>query len=239
MKRIISVLISSVLLFWCVLPAGATHISNELSLTDEITFETVTLGDNAMTVPVIIEDVNSGTRSANSIGMRAQQATYYIPVTEEGQEYNEKYIASAYSGTATYSKPDPNQYFTVTTYIRFTMYPEDSIPDVYVSIDNVAITRTQEPTAIEWDILGIETPKVQVSQRGVSKEGGISSYLAQVTDFMTVQWGLTGVNTPSDWVPVLCQSYSDVCITNAVFEFYITYSTTGRRLCRVTHPLPT
>lgn len=189
------------------------------------------------TVPVIIEDTNSGSYSVNSIGMGTEQMTYYIPVTEEGQIYNEKYVESTNSGVATDSRPDPHKYFTITTYIRYTMYPAGSTPDVYVSIDNVAITRTQEPSSMEWDVLGVGTPKVKVSQRGVSENGGIGSFLSQVTDYMTVQWGLTGVNTPSSWVPVLCDSYSDQCFTNAVFKFDITYSTMGKVSCEFVHSL--
>ena len=222
MKRVISVLLSSALLFCLVFPASAAHIYNEASLADEITFKTVKLGDKTMTVPVIIEDTNSGSYSVNSIGMGTEQMTYYIPVTEEGQIYNEKYVESTNSGVATDSRPDPHKYFTITTYIRYTMYPAGSTPDVYVSIDNVAITRTQEPSSMEWDVLGVGTPKVKVSQRGVSENGGIGSFLSQVTDYMTVHWGLTGVNTPSRCVPVLCDSYSDQCFTNAVFQFDIT-----------------
>lgn len=173
---------------------------------------------------MIIPKRNRGKQSATKDSTKARKQEMYV-------------TNSSTSGVATDSRPDPNKYFTVTTYIRYTMYAAGSTPDVYVNIDNVAITRTQEPAAVEWDILGVGTPKVQVSQRGVSEDGGIGSYLAQVTNYMTVQWGLTGVNTPSSWVPVLCNSYSDVCITNAAFKFDITYSTKGKVSCEFIHTL--
>lgn len=238
MKRIYSGLLATALCLCSILPTQAAALGQETSTSNDVTFETVVLDGKAITVPVILEETNIETYAVNGAEMGTQQATYYIPVTEEGQAYNEMYVANSNtSGVSTDSRPDPNKYFTITTYIRYTMYSTDVAPDAYVSIDNVAITRTQEPTAIEWDILGVGTPKVQVSQRGVSEGGGIGSYLAQVTDYMTIQWGLSGVNTPSNWVPVLCNSYSNVCITNAVFRFDITYSTIGKVSCEFVHTL--
>ena len=56
MKKIFSVLLAATLLLCCILPASAVSASEGDSLRGEITFETVTLGGKAMTIPVLVQD---------------------------------------------------------------------------------------------------------------------------------------------------------------------------------------
>lgn len=243
MKKIFSVLLAATLLLCCILPASAVSASEGDSLRGEITFETVTLGGKAMTIPVLVQDRVYGAYSTGGSQMGEQEVTYYIPVTPDAQVYNENYVQSAMaassSGTATDTFPDPHNYFQVTTYIPYTLYPseDNTIKDYLISIDNVAITKGKEPPDIEWDILGIGTPEVRVVQAGVVESGGILDSMNQVMDYTTVQWGTRGINTPSNWVPVMTGSYSDYYRGLAMFRFDITYSTMGTVTCECNHVL--
>lgn len=118
------------------------------------------------------------------------------------------------------------------------MYPKGSTPDYYVTIDNVAITKESEPPSVEWDILGIETPEVRVVLAGLAEgQEVLGQTLSQDTGFQTIQWGTAGINTPSDWVPIICGTYSTWYHGFADFTFDITYSTMGTVPCRIFHEL--
>lgn len=243
MKKIIPLLLTTAMLLCCSLSASAIALSDEPSPTNEVEFETVIFGGKAMTVPVFTQEESYKTSVANGNLVKNQKVTCYIPVTAEGQAYNENYVQSVMSarssGTETDSYPDPHNYFLITTYIRYTMYPSEdgSVSDYLVSIDNVAITKESEPPDVEWDILGIGTPKVRVVNTGATEHGNVSAALGQILDYTTIHWGEAGLDTPSDWVPVISGDYSDMYRGLATFRFDITYSTMGKVPCEFEHVL--
>lgn len=123
----------------------------------------------------------------NETQMCTQVVTYYIPVTEEGKEYNRAYIKSVQSsnsvyggsGTSIIEKPDSNNYFVATTYVYYTL-SDDSVgeSDFYIGINSVAIARNRNPEGSGGYLLGIGTPSVYVRQWGAT-QGEEERYLTK------------------------------------------------------------
>lgn len=96
MKKIFSILLTTVILLYCNLPASAVALSNESPTTDKIlTFETITLGDDVLTIPAFVENHTSTMYSTSGLQAGEKKITYYVPATEEGRLYNEGYVQSA------------------------------------------------------------------------------------------------------------------------------------------------
>lgn len=244
MKRFISLPLIFLFIFCSALPANATTQNTEIQPTGEIMFTAVTLGDKKMTVPVVVNNSSlqgPSSKSSSSFQSSMQEATYYIPVTEDAQEYNEQYVSktlkSRRSRVTTDTFPDPHQYFTITSYIRYTLYPsaDGKVSDFLVSMDNVAITKGADPAGMEWDILSVGTPSARINLTGYSEQSGQPTLNQEV--YRNVPWGLTGIDTPSSWQPVVSGTYSNGYRGLVQYEIEIFYSTTGRQICSFTHTL--
>ena len=130
-------------MFATVIPntAFAQDSSNQVP-SEQVEFADIYIGDELITVPVVIESEIAGKTARSGVQYEdtIASATYYIPVTEEGKAYNEEYVSGARArGTATDTYLDPRKYLTATSIIRYTM----SSNDEYVLINNVAITKNR------------------------------------------------------------------------------------------------
>lgn len=215
--------------------AFAQDTSNQVP-SEQVEFADIYIGDELVTVPVVIETETTGKTARSGVQYEdtTESATYYIPVTEEGKEYNEEYVSSAKArGTATDTYLDPRKYLTATSIIRYTM-SNDGVYD-YVLINNVAITQNRNPESSSAGgyLYGIGTPTARIVCAGPSKN---SMGYTQVVDSQNVPWGTTGVNTPSSWVPVMSGTYTTEYRGLVQYSFNLIYSD-GTVSCAFTHTL--
>ena len=103
MRRIISLLLSIALILAVPMTVNAASPSMELF------FSQITMGDRNVVVPVVSKEIS--TFSTDS-GRATKQLTFYLPVTEEGFEYNEQFVKKArnFSGETTDTNIDPKMY---------------------------------------------------------------------------------------------------------------------------------
>lgn len=142
--------------------AFAQDSSNQVP-SEQVEFADIYIGDELITVPVVIESEIAGKTARSGVQYEdtIESATYYIPVTEEGKAYNEEYVSGARArGTATDTYLDPRKYLTATSIIRYTM----SSNDEYVLINNVAITKNRNPESSSSGgyLYGIGTPNARI-----------------------------------------------------------------------------
>lgn len=247
MKRISSILLAIMWSLYCTVPVFASDSGSTDAPEGELIFETITMGNEAMVIPVVIETTEPQTRMARSGETYqdvTQTATYYIPVTDDDIVYNENYVqmtqAARFSGTGTDQHPDPKHYVTMTSSIKYTLYNslDGKTPDSLIGIDQVSITRSQDPVGLDWDILGNTNPSVEIKQIGLTDRGGGNGTGVhdQVVKHSNISWGSTGVKTPSNWLPIMLPDfygvYAFVCSATYSVVFY--YSD-GSRTCEFTH----
>lgn len=233
MRRIISLLLSIALILAVPMTVNAASPSMELS------FSQITMGDRNVVVPVVSKEIS--TFSTDS-GRATKQLTFYLPVTEEGFEYNEQFVKKArnFSGETTDTNIDPKMYMGVTTYIRYTISGAVSdnvwVDDFMVLIDNVAITKDKSPDSNY--LIGISSPSAYVECSGYDVVGG-STTTGQATN-LSLNWGTAGVDTPSNWRPVVRGAYSNGCWAHAIFSCNLVYKVGGgveEVACRFQHIL--
>ena len=244
MRKFVSLLLAALFFVGCMPIGNATEYPNDVD--EELMLETVVLDGKTIVIPAVVQHTEIGMNTYSAFdaetALVAEQITYYIPLTEEDQEYNREYVeyvrAAGSSGSSTITQSDPKRYFKVTSTIQFTTYPsaDGRTPDFLVSIDNVALTRTNDPIGTEWDILDVDDPSVRILQIGYSEDPNHNT-MDQEVQYDSVEWGSQGVDTPSDWYPVVCGSYSDGYRGLAQWAFDITYSAGGKQTCRITHTL--
>lgn len=248
MKRFYSVFLA-LAMFWslCYSPLAFASAPAVNASDRELSFATITLGDETMIIPVIVETSKQQmriTRSGGTYQDAVQTATYYIPATEEGIAYNNNYVQAArFTGTSTDQEPDPKHYFTMTSTISFTLY--DSLDgknkDSLLGLNKASITRSQEPIGIGWDILGVSTLTIDVVQVGMTDRGhgtitGNGTYTSnQVKTYQNVSWGNTGVNVPSDWYPVMIRNYGTTGYDCSARYTMLFYYSDGNKECVFTH----
>ena len=85
----------ALLMFATVIPntAFAQDSSNQFP-SEQVEFADIYIGDELITVPVVIESEIAGKTARSGVQYEdtIESATYYIPVTEEGKVYNEEYV---------------------------------------------------------------------------------------------------------------------------------------------------
>ena len=172
-----------------------------------------------------------------------ETAQYFLPVTEEGKEYNNSYIDSImqnsrYSGVSSDSYPDPKNYLLITTYVRYTIsggyFDNTWIGDYLILIDNVAITKYPDNILQGGMMVGASNPTARIVCRGYTPEAGGAGMSQETT--CQVGWGTQGVNTPSSWTPVIRGEYSDGYRGFAEFDFILIFDTEVVE-CSFTHTL--
>lgn len=238
MKRFCSVFLA-LAMFWSLCCSSLAFASAPAANTPdrELSFTTITMGDDAMVIPVIVETSKQQMRVARSGGTyqdAVQAATYYIPATEEGIAYNNNYVQTArFTDTATYPSPDPKHYITMTSHINFSLYDslDGTVKDSLLGINRVWLTRSQDPPGLDWDILGVKNPTIEVTQIGLTDRGhgviGGNGTLTsdQTKTYQNVSWGEPGVSVPSDWLPVMAQNFGTfVCTCSAKYSIIFQYS---------------
>ena len=189
----------ALLMFATVIPntAFAQDSSNQFP-SEQVEFADIYIGDELITVPVVIESEIAGKTARSGVQYEdtIESATYYIPVTEEGKAYNEEYVSGARArGTATDTYLDPRKYLTATSIIRYTM----SSNDEYVLINNVAITKNRNPESSSYWRIFIWYRNTDVLELCALVLQKIAGEYEQVVDSQSVPWGTTGVSTPSWW----------------------------------------
>lgn len=219
MKRFYSVFLAFAM-FWssCCLSLAFASAPAVNAPDRELSFTTITMGDDAMVIPVIVETSKQQMRYTRSGGIyqdAAQAATYYIPVTEEGMAYNEAYIQAAQSAQleGSIENFDPKHYYKIKSTICYTLYNslDGAEPDSLVGMDMVSITRSQDPVGLDWDILGIKISSISIGQNGLTDRGhGIISgngtwVYNQIKTYENISWGTdtVSVSVPSNWYPVM------------------------------------
>lgn len=239
-KSSISMMLLISVLLNCVIHTYAADLDTEHNVDDEIILESIMMGEEIVTIPAIVhntERIAYMKEGGNETRMCTREVTHYIPVTEEGKNYNKTYIESVQSsnsvyggnGTSIIEKPDSNNYFKATTYVNYTLY-DDSVggSDFYIGINSVAITRNRNPEGSGGYLLGIETPSVYVRQWGAALGGG-ETFSQEMT--ATLIWGTEGKSVPSSWRPVARGPY---CYCWGEFTFSLIYST-GTVNCSITN----
>lgn len=248
MKRFYSISLA-LAMFWslCCSPLAFASAPAVNAPDRELSFATITMGDEAMVIPVIVETSKQQmrvTRSGGTYQDAVQTATYYIPATEEGIAYNNNYVQAArFTVEATDQELDPKHYITMTSTIRFTMYDslDGTAKDSLLGLDNVSITRTKDPIGLDWDILGVGNPTIEIKQVGMTDRGhgiimGDGTWTGdQIKTYQNVSWGSPGVNVPSDWYPVMVRNYGTTgYFCNATYTIMFQYSD-GNQPCEFTH----
>lgn len=211
----------------------------------ELSFTTITMGDDAMVIPVIVETSKQQMRYTRSGGIyqdAAQAVTYYIPVTEEGIAYNNNYVqATRFTGTTADQEPDPKNYLTMTSTISFTLY--DSLDgknkSSLLGLNNASITWSREPTGLGWEgvsPLTIDVVQVGMTDRGHGTITGNGTYTYnQVKTYQNVPWRSASVNVPSDWYPVMIRNYGTTGYDCSVMYTMMFHYSNGNEKCEFKH----
>mgnify|MGYP000523674681 CR=1 FL=1 len=86
-------------MFATVIPntAFAQDSSNQVP-SEQVEFADIYIGDELITVPVVIESEIAGKTARSGVQYEdtIESATYYIPVTEEGKVYNDEFQRKAF-----------------------------------------------------------------------------------------------------------------------------------------------
>lgn len=233
-----------ILLASFVMPVYAAQDTEEQK--GQLVWETITIGDETITIPTAIKRTNNTVMTRNSIQAACEEAvTYYIPVTEEGREYNNNLrYASRSLGEATDTFPDPKHYMVATSHIRYTISSgtlDVYLPDLFVRIDNVAITKDKEPESsssggILWGIGNPTADKITCVGARPNGSQYIPGTMNQEVYNVAMTWGTGGVNTPSSWVPVISGQYSSYYRGLVQYSYRLVYNT-GEVNCSFTHTL--
>lgn len=220
------------------------YATTEAELSKTLLFEEVKIGSESFLVPVVVSTEKQVVATRSGAKSECTEiAQYYLPVTEEGKEYNNSFVSSAMrnprsSGVSSDSYPDPKNYLQITTYIRYTIsggyFDSTWISDYMVLIDNVAITKYPDNILDGGMMVGASNPTVRIVCRGYTLEPGGAGMDQDTT--CQAGWGTQGVNTPSSWVPVIRGEYSDGYIGFAAFDFTLIYDTEVVE-CSFTHTL--
>jgi len=227
-KSIIWLLCAACVLFTSTVPAFAVS-NNSVNLDDsnsELTLETIQGRDGPMTIPVVVVTIPLQTYTTYALDDSCeyeQEVTYFVPATEDAVDYNETLVQQlriSGPGTVIESSLDKNQYITITTTIKYTIFPDskNNVSDYMISMNSVAIDRDKDPEGYDGYLLGIGTPSVRIVQRGYSE---YEPYYCEQEITKSVNWGPKGVSIPSDWRPILTTSYSGVY--NCFADFRVTF----------------
>lgn len=250
MKRISSLLLAILWPLCCIIPVFAADPAPSNIPEGELTFETITLGDKTMEIPVFVKTVEqpSLSRSGGSGTKMEETATYCIPMTDEGIEYNEAYVQAARSARLSDITQgfDFKHYFVLQSKIEFTLYDslDGEFKDSLLGMDTVTITRSQDPAGLDLDILGAQNPCVVIKQFGTTDRGhgiimgnGTLTYDQEITydnDKLVMHWG-EAVDVPTEWFPVIIQNYGTSGYTCSATYTFVFYYSDGIEPCGFTH----
>ncbi|WP_297200747.1 hypothetical protein [uncultured Flavonifractor sp.] len=247
MKKIMCTLIAVVIInISCVPPAFA--LENDQKTQEKFAFDTVIIDNETITVPTITRSVKKpiATRSG-SLTCYKDSVTYYLPVTEEAQAYNEELVRN--SGELTQTKPefDPQGYMIATSHITYVIsegtIDGQSASDLYILITNVALTKDKDPESIVHGgyLLGISNPVATkiICTGARPTDDFIPGTFDQEVYNVTMNWSETGISTPSSWVPVISDKYSDMFDGYASYSYSLIYDKIGTVSCTISHEIHT
>lgn len=214
--KVFSLLCTVCILLTSIVPVNATSFEyyDENHPVSELKLETISGRNDNITVPVVVKTVplSLNTAYAADGGCEYEQAsTYYIPASEDDEDYNEEFVQkmrSASPGVVTDTMLDKNRYVSVTITIRYTVYPslDNKYEDRMVGMNSVAITRDKNPEpSSSGYFVGIGSgPKARIVQTGYSEYE--PNYAIQETN-KVLEWGPRGYSIPRDWVPIITTKY--------------------------------
>lgn len=245
MKKVMCTLIAVALInIFCVPPAFA--LENNQGNQEKFSFGTVIINNETITVPTITRSVKKpiATRSG-SLTYYKDSMTYYLPVTKEAQAYNEELIRN--SGELTQTKPefDPQGYMIATSHITYVLsegaIDGQSANDLYILITNVALTRDKDPESILHGgyLLGISNPvatKIICTGARPASDFIPGTFDQEVYD-VDMNWSEKGISTPSNWVPVISDKYSDMFDGYASYSYSLIYDKIGTVSCTLSHEI--
>lgn len=237
MKRIYSFLLALWLLTICAIPASASLYEND-TIEGKVDFETVILGGEEITVPIIIQDMNLiGSyclQEDDSEQTYGQTIIYCIPATAEALENNEALVQSydpEISRPATLGFPFLNGYLWISTTIYYSYRPPQKAPytpnDYNYRLEGVEINRDKDPGGVGTPIWGIDgNPVVSVHLRGGQEFGGPM----EQENTYTLNWGKKK-DISADFNMVV---RSNISSGYAEFLCYI-INESGRKECKCPH----
>lgn len=214
--KVFSLLCTVFMLLTSIVPVNATSFEfyDENYPVSELKLETISGRNDDITVPVVVKTVPLSlytAYAANGGCEYEQTSTYYIPATEDGENYNEEFVQkvrSASPGTVSDTMLDKNRYVSVTITIRYTVYPslDNTYEDYMVEMNSVAITRDKNPEpSSSGYFVGIGAgPNARIVQSGLSE---YSPYHAIQEINQLLEWGPRGYSIPRDWVPIITTKY--------------------------------
>lgn len=223
-----------------------TYADNEIDQSGEVVFQTVMIGEESVIVPCVVKTTSQGIVARGGTETVVEDdITYYLPVTDEAKEYNARFVSSSRSsGVATDTFPDPKNYMIATSSIRYTIsggyISGKYCDDLYIQIDNVALTRNKDPESstgggILWGI-GNPTADRIVCVGATSADEYNPGTMNQVAYNVPMTWSSSGVNTPSSWKNVVRGKYSDYYRGLVEYSYTLVYNT-GSVDCEISHTL--
>lgn len=223
-----------------------TYADNESEQAGKLSFESVMIGEERVVVPCVVKTTAQGIVARGGTETAYEDdITYYLPITQEGKEYNTRFVTSGRSnGEATDTFPDPKNYMIATSKIRYTIsggyISGKYCSDLYIQIDNVALTRNKDPESstsggILWGI-GNPTADRIVCVGASSADEYNPSTMSQIAYNIPMTWSSSGVNTPSSWVNVVRGNYSEYYRGLVEYSYTLVYNT-GSVDCRISHTL--
>ncbi len=195
-KRLLSL---SVLTILCILFVSQPILASSPSILD---VAEIKIDNQIVEVPI---SKPASSLSRNSID-HAQNATVYIPLTQEDKDYNQQIISQIKQSsklrlTMTDQILDPKKYVTLTSSIGYTpsVYHSSSGDIDLIKMSWFKIEKNRNPSSTY--LIGIGTPSAIAYQIGYAGPPDIYDSVRQSKSYSSVTWGSQNT-VPANWVAV-------------------------------------